>query len=116
MDEAERERLKEKRRAVQVLRGNGIDLDSADLWVVGGLEEPKKFFHCLLHLVPPDTTLYFEGVDIVPEVARFFETNREKNPVTVSRDTISPTPDLFHVVLTSELIYGLTELLDRYPQ
>ena len=70
MDEAERERLKEKRRAVQVLRGNGIDLDSADLWVVGGLEEPKKFFHCLLHLVPPDTTLYFEGVDIVPEVAR----------------------------------------------
>src|SRR5512139_3321594 len=103
MDEAEREQLKEKLRAKL---GNGIDLDSADRWVVEGLEEPRKFFHCLLHLVPQDTTLYFEGVDIAPEVAHFFETNREQNPVTVSRDTISPTPDVFHVVLTSELIYG----------
>jgi hypothetical protein len=93
MKAAERESLKEQLRAMAAGRGDGIDLDSVDRWVIEGLRDPVAFFCHLDKLVPPDSILYFEGTAILTEVAQFYEKNRAANAVGVVRDTFSRCPE-----------------------
>ena len=95
-------------------RGDGIDLDSADRWVIEGLKDPAAFFRQLSVLIPWDSTLYFEGCDIVPEVAQFYERNRAANAICVVRDTIWPVPDIYHAAMTPAVIEQLAGFLSRY--
>ena len=44
MNATEREGLKEQLRVMAAGRGDGIDLDSVDRWVVEGLRDPVAFF------------------------------------------------------------------------
>jgi hypothetical protein len=115
MDPAEREGFKEQLRAMAAGRGDGIDLDSPERWVIEGLEDPNSFFRQLDKLIPAGTILYFEGCDIHPEVIRFYEAHRAPNAVCVVRDTIFPVPDTFHVATTPEILEGLIALLRQYP-
>jgi hypothetical protein len=114
MSDTEREGLKEQLRAMAAGRGDGIDLDSTDRWVVEGLKDPIGFFQQLNLLIPTDSILYFEGCEIVPEVAQFYERNRASNAVPVVRDTISPIPETFHVVSTPAFVAELTNLLNQH--
>src|SRR5437899_11859382 len=104
MDAAEREGIKEQLRVMAAGRGDGIDLDSADRWVVEKLQDPDAFFRNLSVLIPMNTTLYCEGCGIIPEVADFYEKNKASNPVCVVRDTIWPVPEMFHVAMTPRVI------------
>jgi hypothetical protein len=115
MDAGDREGLKEKLRAMAAGRGDGIDLDSVNRWVVHGLTDPIRFFRHLSTLIPPDSVLYFEGSAITPDVARFYAQNRAANPVSVVRDSIFPVPELFHVAVTDEVIEELIALLRNHP-
>lgn len=115
MNRAEHEGLKEQLRAMAAGRGDGIDLDSIDRWVIVGLKDPISFFQQLNLLIPADSILYFEGCGIVPEVAQFYERNRASNPVCVICDTIFPIPETFHVAINPAVIAGLTDLLRQHP-
>lgn len=115
MDGSEREQFKEQLQAMAAGRGDGIDLDSVDHWVVEGLTDPISFFRHLTVLIPSDSILYFEGGEIVPEVAQFFQRNRANNATSVVRDTIFPVPEMFHVSLSDEVLKGLIDLLQRHP-
>jgi len=114
MNDAEREGLKEQLRAMAAGRGEGIDLDSVDRWVIEGLTDSVGFFRHLRILIPSDCILYFEGSAIVPEVARFYSKNRAANAICVVRDNIFPVPEMFHVAMTAGVIEGLIGLLGRH--
>lgn len=116
MDEAQRSSMMEQLRAMAAGRGDGIDLDSADQWVVGNLTEPAVFFRELAVLIPSDSVLYFEGCDMVPEVARFYESHRATNAIAVVRDTVFPIPETFHVSMNPEVLSGMVDLLGRWSR
>jgi hypothetical protein len=114
MNEVEREGLKEQLRAMAAGRGDGIDLDSVNRWVIEGLREPIGFFRHLGSLVAPDSILYFEGSAIAPDVAQLYTRNRAANAICVVQDTIFPVPEVFHVSMTKEVIEGLIALLGHH--
>src|SRR5438477_275905 len=115
MNDTEREVLKEQLRAMASGRGDGIELDSPDRWVVECLEDPGTFFRNLSLLIPAESVLYFEGINLAPEVVKFYEDNPAPNAVCVARDTIFPIPQSFHVLMKPGVIEGLLDLLQRYP-
>jgi len=96
-------------------RGDGIDLDSVDRWVIEGLKDPVAFFDHLGELIPMDSILYFEGSAIVPEVARFYEKNRAASAVSVVRDSIFPVPEMFHVAMSPGALETLKDWLRKHP-
>jgi hypothetical protein len=116
MHTSDREGLREQLKAIAAGRGDGIDLDSQDRWVIEGLTDPAAFFRELSVLIPPDSIIYFEGVSIVPELAAFYQTNRAENAVCVVRDTIFPIPQIFHVAMSPRFIEGLLELLSKHSR
>lgn len=115
MDPAEREGLKEHLDAMAAGRGDGIDLDSPERWVIENVEDPVSFFRHVERLIPIGSILYLEGCDIHPEVSQFYEANRASNAISVVRDTIFPIPDMFHVSMTPQAIETLIELLGKHP-
>jgi hypothetical protein len=115
MDASERAGFKEQLRAMAAGRGDGIDLDSEERWVIQGLEDAPAFFRHLDLLIPGGGILYFEGTEIAPEVAQFYERNRAPDAVCVARDTIFPIPETFHVSMKPEVVAGLLDLLRQHP-
>src|SRR5215510_8752026 len=98
-------------------RGDGIDLDTPERWVIGILREPVAFFRHVELLIPDDSILYFEGVNVAPEVASFYESQRAiKGAVCVVRDTIFPVPEIFYVQVGRGVIDGLIELLGKHSR
>src|SRR6266850_357603 len=117
MDPAERELFKEQLSLMAAGRGDGIDLDSPERWVVEGLRDSVAFFRYLDQLIPADSILYFEADKPVPEVAAFYETNRARSgAVCVVRDMIFPVPEVFHVQMSAGVVAGLIDLLGKYSQ
>ncbi len=117
MDPAKRELFKEQLSMMAAGRGDGIDLDSPQRWVVEGLRDPVDFCRCLAQLIPGDSILYFEAINPMPEVAEFYEANRARaGAVCVVRDMIFPVPEIFHVQMRPRVIEGLVELLGKHPQ
>jgi hypothetical protein len=117
MHAREREELKEQLRTMAAGRGDGIDLDSPDRWTIEGVRDPVAFFRYLSLLIPADSILYFEGSDIPPAVAGFYEANRARDGVVcVARETVYPVPEVFHVQMGPGVIEGLTELLAAHSR
>jgi len=116
MDATEREGLKEQLGAMAAGRGDGIDLNSQDRWVIKRLKNPMPFFHHLHELIPGDSILYFEGCAIIPEVVAFYEKHRAHNAVCVTRDTIYPVPAIFHVSLAPGVIELMIQFLNNHPK
>ena len=114
MDAVEREGLKEQLRAMAAGRGDGIDLDSPERWVIEDLKNSVSFFRHLDRLIPSGSVLYFEGCGILPDVARFYEANRASNVVCVVWDTIFPIPETFHVPMTPEVVEGIIGMLGHH--
>jgi hypothetical protein len=115
MDMTEREGLKEQLRAMAAGRGDGIDLDSPQRWVITDLKDSVSFFRQLDQLIPASSILYLEGCGIVPEVVCFYEANKAANAVFVVRDTIFPIPETFHVPMTPAVLEGIVGMLSQYP-
>ncbi len=114
MDPVEREAFKEQLGLMAAGRGDGIDLDSPQRWVVEGLQEPIAFFQHLDQLIPGDSILYFEVAEPATEVAEFYEANRaRRGAVCVVRDMVFPVPEIFHVQMQQGVIEGLVNLLAR---
>jgi len=111
----DREGLKEQLRAMIAGRGDGIDLDSVDRWVIEGVKDPVAFFRHLGTLIPADSILYFEGTAILPEVACFYGKNRAANAVCVARDCIFPVPEMFHVAMSPGVVEELMKWLRSHP-
>jgi hypothetical protein len=89
MDSAERAIFKEQLKAMAAGRGDGIDLDTPERWVIGSLLRSVAFFRHVELLIPGDSILYFEGINFAPEVASFYESHRATNgAVCLVRDTI----------------------------
>ena len=117
MTPSERESFKEQLRLMAAGRGDGIDLDSPERWVVDGLRDPAAFFQHLHQLIPPDCILYFEATNPAPEVVQFYEANRAReNAVCVVRDTLFPVPEIFHVQMRTGLAEDFLNLLGKHPQ
>lgn len=114
MDAREREGLKEQLRVMAAGRGDGIDLDSVERWVLEGLREPIGFFRHLRLLIPAGSILCFEGSAILPEVSQLYTKNRAANAICVVRDSIFPVPETFHVAMTDEVIEELIGMLGHH--
>ena len=98
-------------------RGDGIDLDSPQRWVVEGLRDPVSLFQHLDQLIPGDSILYFEVTNPASEVTQFYEAHPARSgAVCVVRDMIFPVPEVFHVQMQPGMIEGLISLLGRYSQ
>ena len=98
-------------------RGDGIDLDSPQRWVVEGLRDAISFFQHLDRLIPGDSILYFEASHPVSEMTKFCEENRaRRGAVPVVRDMIFPVPEIFHVQMRPGVVEELTSLLGRHSQ
>jgi hypothetical protein len=117
MTGSEREVLQEQLRLMAAGRGDGIDLDSAERWVIEGLCSPTSFFQQIEQLIPTDSIIYFEAIDPVSEASHFYESNRAfAGAVCVVRDMIFPVPEIFHVQMRPGVIDGLVRLLGKHPQ
>lgn len=114
MDTIEREGLKEQLRAMAAGRGDGIDLDSKERWLIENLTDSVSFFRHLDRLIPTGSVLYFEGCSILPGVAHFYEANKALNAVCVVRDTIFPIPETYHVATTPDVLNGIIYLLSQH--
>ena len=108
----------EELRAFIAGRGDGIAIDTPQHWVTEeiGHEHSAKFLGSLAMILPADSILYFEGTSIAPDVARFYSRRRAQNAVEVTRETIFPVPDTYHVYFTPAVIAGLIELMARHQQ
>lgn len=109
MANSDREELKEQLRAMAAGRGGGIDLDTPFHWVVENVKQPVPFFEHLPELLPPDSILYVEGIDIAPDIASFYSSHRAHNAVDVARDMILPVPDMYHVTFSPEVSARMRE-------
>jgi hypothetical protein len=117
MDSAERASFKEQLKAMAAGRGDGIDLDSPERWAIGNLLEPVAFFRHVELLIPGDSILYFEGMNLAREVVSFYESHRAiKGAVCVVRDTIFPVPEIFHVQMGPGVTEGMVELLGKHSR
>src|SRR5215471_14608338 len=117
MDPVEREDFKEQLSLMVAGRGDGIDLDSPQRWVVEGLRDPVLFLQHLERLIPGESILYFEVIMVAPEVTEFYEANRAgSGAVCVVRDVIFPVPAIFHVQLRPGVMEGLINLLRTNSQ
>jgi hypothetical protein len=117
MSPSERAALKDQLSATVAGRGDGIELDSPEWWVIGNVREPVAFFRHLGLLVPEDSILYFEGIAVGPEVAKFYETHRAiKGAVCVARDMLYPVPEIFHIQMGAGMTERLIELVGRHSQ
>ncbi len=109
MDTPDREDILKQLRAMIAGRGDGIDLDTPFHWAVEGLKAPASFLEQLPSLLPPDSILYVEGTNIVPEVAASYSAHRAGNVVEVMRDTIAPVPDIYYVRFCNEVLARLCQ-------
>jgi hypothetical protein len=117
MGPSDRESIKEQLTLMAAGRGDGIDLDSPERWVVKNLQDPVAFFRNLELLIPADSILYFECENVPADVARFYEAHRAgRDAVCVTRDMIFPVPEIFHVQMQPGVIEGLIDLLGRHSQ
>jgi hypothetical protein len=113
----ERAVLKEQLSAMAAGRNDGIDLDTPERWAVENLREPVAFFRHVELLIPSDSILYVEGINVAPEVASFYESHRAtKGAVCVSRDTIFPVPEIYHVQMEPGAVDGLIEQLGKHSR
>ena len=110
-----REQLKDNLRAIIAGRGGGLDLDSPFRWIVEHVKHPKPFIRALPLLLPPDSILYFEGISIAREVSAFYEQHRAPNAVPVTRDTIFPVPEIYHVAFSQDVISALCKFARSRP-
>jgi hypothetical protein len=115
MNSAEREQFKDSLRGVIAGRHDGIDLDTPFHWIVEGIKQPEPFFACLGSLLPADAILYFEGISIASDIAKFYAAHRAANAVAVIRDTIFPVPDVYHVAGSAAVIDRLREWAASRP-
>jgi hypothetical protein len=85
--------------------------------VIENLREPVAFFRHVEVLIPGDSILYIEGINVAPEVASFYESHRAtKGAVCVVRDTIFPVPEIYHVQMAPGVVDGLIELLGKHSR
>lgn len=92
---------------------NGIDLDTPFHWISEEVAHPQSFFEHLHMLLPADAILYFEGTTIAPAIAAFYEAHQSEGRVPVVRDTILPTPKVYHVKFCAEVVRFLVDQSGR---
>ncbi len=109
------EAVKGELRAILAGRGDGIDLNTPVHWAVDGISQPQGFFRGLKSLLTPDDILYFEGTSIAKDVGDFYERHRPCNPVAVVRDCVFPVPDIYHTVLSVEVLSQLETWASSRP-
>jgi len=93
----------------------GIDLDTPHHWVIDGVGYPMLFFKHLSKLVPAGTILYFEGTKIVPAAAQLYLAHRATNAMEVVQETVIPLPQMYHCVMSDELLKTLGEMAAGRP-
>jgi hypothetical protein len=117
MNSGNTEAYREQLRLMAAGRGDGIDLDSPERWVVENLLDPAAFFRNLELLIPGDSILYLECENLPAEVAKFYEAHRASSgAVCVTRDMIFPVPDIFHVQMQSGVAECIIGLVRRHSQ
>jgi hypothetical protein len=93
----------------------GIDLDTPCYWVIDRVEYPVLFFKHLAKLVPPGSVLYFEGEKIAPDMAKLYAAHRAEFVTDVVQETIMPLPQMYHCVVSDELLKSLGEMAAGRP-
>lgn len=96
-------------------RGDGIDLDTPSHWATDDVKDADRFFELLPIIFPFGGNLYFEGSQVEPEVIRFYEANRAQDAVSVIRDMIFPTPEMYHVKFNGETQSALRQFVKTLP-
>jgi hypothetical protein len=93
----------------------GIALGDATRWVVYGLSDFGTFFRGLARLLPDGAAMiYFEGTSISPAVRDFLTKQSAAGWHVVLRGTIWPTPAIFHVPASPDVLNRLAYLATHH--
>ena len=93
----------------------GIDLDTPSYWLVDRVEYPMLFFKHLSKLLTPSSILYFEGGKISSAAAQLYAAHRAPNAMEVVQEMVVPVPQMYHCMVSDELLKNLGEIAVGRP-
>jgi hypothetical protein len=93
----------------------GIDLDTSSCWVIDRVEYPVLFFKHVSKLLTPSSILYFEGGKISPAAAQLYAAHRAPNAMEVVQEMVVPVPQMYHCMVSDELLKSLGEMAAGRP-
>ncbi len=85
-------------------------------WEIDGPATFTELFEALRGWLPDDAILYFEGGSPDAEIKEFMANHTFSAPVQVRRGTLWPTPQLYHVTATVEVLSELAKIMDRHAE
>jgi hypothetical protein len=97
------------------LNRRGIDLDTPCYWVIERVGYPALFFKHVSKLAPPGSVLYFEGGKISQAAAELYAAHRAEFTADVVQETMMPLPQMFHCMMSDQLLNSLGELAAGRP-
>ena len=89
-----------------------LHISGPNYWKIEGVTDPRIFFQHLPKVFPHGMTLLFEGLEIGLSAKSLYEEYPAIYTKKVACDTISPTPDSFHVAFDSVFAELLCDLID----
>lgn len=92
-----------------------LEWNSEFLWRIESITDAPTCLRAIATILPPDTTLYFEGIDIKFEAAAIYERHRAPETACIRQDTLSPRPTCFHIKYEKELLDELASLATTMP-
>ena len=91
-----------------------LALGEPELWELSPPADAEGFLRAVANLLTSDSSLYFEGTSIAPDVAAFFRAHSSASPRHIRRGTLWPRPATFHVDYTPEVLQGLISLVNAH--
>ena len=95
-------------------RQRGISLGLLPAWEISPPRDAANFIRALAQLLPPGSIIYLEGTGTAPDVRDFLRPRQADPAQKITRGTIWPRPECFHIAAIPENIDGLASLFDRH--
>jgi len=93
----------------------GIYLDSP-AWVLAGPKSYEELLSGIRDVLPPDSTMYFEGGELDAELRDYFAVYGVPERTHVAVGTAWPRPCVFHVPVSPAAIDRLVEISRRHAE
>jgi hypothetical protein len=85
-------------------------------WEISGRLEFASFCRNLLILFDPGAVLYLEGTATPRAIGEYLKERSVRSRFRIGGGTLLPTPEVFHLPLTSANLDGLVEALEAEPR
>jgi hypothetical protein len=93
---------------------NAVFLSSGNSWEITAPENHVAFLSCLPELCPNDSIMYMEVTYLGKDVKKILSSIQIDGKLEISKGTIWPKSEIFHIPLTYENIHLLLKLLENH--